>query len=337
MNSERYSRQILFPFIGRVGQEKLRASRAVIIGCGALGTSHASTLARAGVGTLRIVDRDFVEPSNLQRQGLFDESDAAASLPKAVAAEKKLAQINSEVHMEGLVADFDSRNAENLVKDFQIILDGTDNFEARYLLNDVAVKLGIPWVYGAVVASYATTLTILPDRGPCLACVFPEAPQGIHETCDTAGIIAPAVQWASAMQVTEALKILVGREADLHGSLLSADLWHNEFRRVKPHRDPQCRACGVRHFTHLDAGAPADISLCGRDAVQIRGRQPRALDLTALKERLQQFGTVRGNDYLLRCTLGRYELTIFPDGRAIVKGTGDPAVARGVYARYIGA
>lgn len=337
MPLDRYSRQILFPPIGRQGQEKLLVSRAVVIGCGALGTAHAATLARAGVGTVRIVDRDFVEPSNLQRQGLFDESDAAANLPKAVAAEKKLAQINSEIRVEGVVADFDSRNAENLVRDFHVILDGTDNFEARYLLNDVAVKLGIPWIYGAVVASYATTLTILPGRGPCLACVFPEAPQGIHETCDTAGIIAPTVQWASAIQVTEALKILAGREADLHGSLLSADLWHNEFRQVKPQRDPNCRACGARQFTHLDAGAPADVSLCGRDAVQIRGRQPRALDLTALKGHLEKFGSVRGNDYLLRFSVERYELTIFPDGRAIVKGTGDPAVARGVYARYIGA
>ena len=337
MIPDRYSRQILFPPIGREGQEKLRVSRAVIIGCGALGTSHAATLVRAGIGTVRIVDRDFVEASNLQRQGLFEESDAAATLPKAVAAQRKLAQINSEVAVEGVVADFDSRSAENLVRDFHVILDGTDNFEARYLLNDVAVKLGIPWVYGAVVASYATTLTILPGRGPCLACVFPEAPQGIHETCDTAGIIAPAVQWASAIHVTEALKILVGREVNLHGSLLSADLWHNEFHRVKPKRDPQCRACGARNFTHLDAGAPADTSLCGRDAVQIRGKQPRAFDLAALKVHLEKFGPVRGNDYLLRFNVERYELTIFPDGRAIVKGTGDPAVARGVYARYLGA
>jgi molybdopterin/thiamine biosynthesis adenylyltransferase len=336
MNRERYSRQILFHPIGLEGQEKILASRVVILGCGALGTAHAAALTRAGVGTVRIVDRDYVEESNLQRQTLFDEADAASSLPKAIAAERKLRKINSDVHVEGLVTDFDGANAEELVRGFQVIVDGTDNFEARYLMNDVAVKLGIPWVYGAVVGSYAMTLTVLPGRGPCLACVFPEAPRGLHDTCDTVGVIAPAVEWASAIQVTETLKILLGREAELHGSLLAADIWKNEFRQVKPKRDPQCRACVAREFTHLDGSAPTQAALCGRGAVQIRPRLPQSLDLQELKQRLEQFGTVRGNDYLLRFAIDRYELTIFPDGRTIVKGTDDPALARGVYAKYIG-
>jgi molybdopterin-synthase adenylyltransferase len=336
MNQERYSRQILFQPIGYEGQEKLFRSRAVIIGCGALGTAHAAALVRAGVGNVRIVDRDYVEESNLQRQTLFDEADAAANLPKAVAAERKLRQINSEARVEGIVTDLDTRNAEELVRGFEVILDGTDNFEARYLINDVAVKLGVPWVYGAVVSSYAMTLTVMPGRGPCLACVFPEAPRGLHETCDTVGVIAPAVEWASAIQVTETLKILLGREAELHGSLLAFDIWQNQFQRVKPRRDAKCRACGAREFIHLEGSAPAQSALCGRDAVQIRPGQPQALDLEALRRRLEKFGKVRGNDYLLRCSLGPYELTIFPDGRTIVKGTDDPSVARGVYAKYVG-
>lgn len=336
MNRDKYSRQILFQPIGPQGQEKLLGSRVVIVGCGALGTAQAQALVRAGVGALRIVDRDYVEESNLQRQVLFDESDAAASLPKAVAAERKLKQINSDVRVEGVVADMDSRNAEEIVRGFQVILDGTDNFEARYLVNDVAVKQGIPWIYGAAVSSYAMTMSILPGRGPCLACVFPQPPGGHHETCDTVGVIAPAVAWAAAVQVTETLKILLGRENELHRSLWSFDVWRNEMRQVKPQRDPQCRTCGAREFAYLEGAAPADTTLCGRGAVQIRQRQPQALDLAALKQRLQQFGTVRGNEYLLRCVLDRYELTIFPDGRTIVKGTDDPSVARGLYAKYVG-
>src|SRR5437773_6379200 len=218
---EKYSRQILFPPIGEAGQARLARSRVVIIGAGALGTFQASHLARAGVGTLRMVDRDFVEESNLQRQVLFRESDAAQNLPKAVAAERKLRAINSDIRVEGVVADFEPRNAEDLVRGFDMILDGTDNFEARYLLNDVAVKLGIPWSYGAVVGSYGTTLTVLPGRTACLACLFPEPPQGLLPTCDTVGVIGPAVSWVASVQVTEALKILMGCEQDLHGAMLA--------------------------------------------------------------------------------------------------------------------
>jgi len=336
MKLDKYSRQVLFQPIGVQGQERLLRSRVVIAGCGALGTAQANGLVRAGVGMLRIVDRDYVEASNLQRQILFDEADALENLPKAVAAERKLRRINSDAAVEGVIADIDSQNAEDLLGGFHLILDGTDNFETRYLVNDISVKLGIPWVYGAVLASYGTTLTVIPGRTPCLACVFPEPPQGLHETCDTAGIIGPAVAWVAAVQVAEALKVLVGRPEDLHGSLLAYDVWKNRFQQVKPRMDPGCRACGARDFVHLEGGGPAYVSLCGRNSVQIHQREPRKLDLVALQARLARFGPVRANDYLLKCILEPYELTVFPDGRAIVKGTQDPAVARGVYAKYIG-
>jgi len=336
-NTERYSRQILFPPIGSKGQERLALAKAVIVGCGALGTAQANQLTRAGVGTLRVIDRDYVEESNLQRQMLFDEADAAESLPKAVAAEQKLRRINSHVQVEGVVADVDSRNIEGFVAGFGVILDGSDNFETRYLLNDAALKLGIPWVYGAVVGSYAATLTVVPGRTPCLACLFPDPPQGIYPTCDTAGVIAPAVEWAASLQVTESLKILLGLESELHGSLLAADLWKNQFQQVRPQRNPACRACGARDFVHLREAASSTIKLCGRNSVQIHQRQPRQFDLKALQIRLQPFGAVRANAYLLKCSLGSYELTVFPDGRAIIRGTQDPAVARGLYAKYLGA
>src|SRR6266571_1132842 len=327
---ERYSRQMLFGGIGAEGQRRLLESRFAIVGCGATGSALASLLARSGIGQVRIVDRDYVEPSNLQRQVLFDEADAAENLPKAVAAERKLQCINSDVKVEGMVTDADSRNVEELVGGFDVILDGTDNFETRYLVNDAAVKLGIPWIYGAAVASEATTMTVLPGRTACLACVYPELPKGIHPTCDTVGVISPAVAWAAAIQVAETFKILLGREEDLHGSLLACDVWKNRFQQVKPRRDPQCRVCGARQFIHLEGGGATHVTLCGRNSVQIHQRQSRALDLAALRSRLEQFGPVRANEYLPKCLLDPYALTVFPDGRAIIKGTQDPAVARGI-------
>jgi adenylyltransferase/sulfurtransferase len=336
MNLDRYSRQILFAPIGLEGQEKLRQSRVVILGCGALGTAQANALARAGVGTLRIVDRDFVEESNLQRQMLFDEADARESLPKAVAAQRKLRQINSDINVEGTVADADSSNVEEFIEGFHLALDATDNFETRYLLNDAAVKLGIPWIYGAVVGSYAATMTILPGRTACLACIFPKPPHGLHETCDTVGVISPAVSWAAAIQTTEALKILLGRESELHGSLLAYDVWSNHFQPVKAPRDPQCRVCVAHEFAYLEQGQTTHVSMCGRNSVQIHQSESRGLDLAELKARLERFGPVQANEFLLKCSLDPYELTVFPDGRVIVKGTQDPAVARGLYARYIG-
>jgi molybdopterin/thiamine biosynthesis adenylyltransferase len=337
MNPEKYSRQILFQPIGPDGQERLRRAKAVIIGCGALGTAQANALVRAGIGSIRIVDRDYVEETNLQRQILFDEADARDNLPKAIAAQRKLNAINSEVQVEAVIADADSYNIENLVRGFEVILDGTDNFETRYLLNDVALKHRIPWIYGAVVGSCAASLTVLPGRTACLACIFPAPPQGIHDTCDTMGVITPIVAWAAAIQVAEAMKILLGRENELHGSLLSCDIWENRFQKVKPLVDPQCRACGARDFVHLKAEGSSHTALCGRDAVQIRQQTIRGLDLVALRLRLEKFGPVRGNEFLLKCALDPYELTIFPDGRAIIRGTQDSAVARSLYAKYVGA
>ncbi len=336
MESGKYSRQILFAPIGREGQERLRAAKVVILGCGALGTAQANMLARAGIGSLRIIDRDYVEESNLQRQILFDESYAAQRLPKAAAAERKLKQINSDVHVEGVVEDAQPHNIEEMVTGFDLILDGTDNFETRFLLNDAAVKLNTPWIYGAVVAAYGVTMTVLPGRTACLSCVLPRAPEGIHETCDTAGVIGPAVNWVTAVQMAEALKILSGRLNDLHHRLISYDVWENRLQQIVARRDPACAACGQREFAYLDGAAPAHLSLCGRDSVQIHQRQPRRLDLNALRSRLAQFGPVRGNTFLVQCALETCELTVFEDGRAIIKGTQDPAIARSLYARYVG-
>ena len=271
----------------------------------------------------------------MQRQSLFDENDARESLPKAIAAQRKLNQVNSDVRTEGVVADATSRNIETLVRGFDVILDGTDNFETRYLLNDTSVKLGIPWIYGAVVGSSAVTMTILPGQGPCLSCIFPDAPAGLHETCDTVGVIGPAAAWTSAIQVTEALKILLGRKQDLHRTLLGFDIWHNRMQQIEPKRDRDCKTCGQRIFTYLEEGEPLPAVLCGRDAVQIRHRDSRRLDMALLKARLERFGTVRANDFLLKFCFDGYELTVFPDGRAIIKGTQDPAVARGLYAKYV--
>jgi adenylyltransferase/sulfurtransferase len=236
-----------------------------------------------------------------------------------------------------VVEDVDNRNIENLVSGFQVILDATDNFEARYLLNDVSVKLALPWIYGAVVASYATTMTILPGSTACLACLFPSPPEGAFDTCDTVGVISPAVSWVAAIQVTEALKILLGRRQQLHGAMLAYDIWNNQFQEVRPSRDPQCRVCGAKQFAYLNRTGPTHTSLCGRDSVQIHAAASRRLDLADLKARLEQFGHVRANEFLLIFSVDAYELTIFSDGRAIVKGTHDPAVARSVYAKYIGA
>ncbi len=337
MNLDKYSRQTLFAPVGPEGQRKLRQSSAVIIGCGALGSASANALVRAGIGRLRVIDRDYVEESNLQRQLLFDESDAAQNLPKAAAAERHLRRLNSDVEVEGVVADVDAGSIEAQVREFNLILDGTDNFETRYLVNDAAIKLGIPWIYGAAVGSYGASLTVIPGRTPCLACVFPNSPQGLQETCDTVGVISPAVAWATAVQVAESLKILTGRLADLHGKLLAYDIWTNSFRELTPAIDPECRVCQKHQFEYLAGGKLSRSTvLCGRDSVQIRQPEDRALDLTALRARLEPFGSVRMNDYLLRCQLAPYEITIFADGRAIVKGTGDAAVARRIYAQYIG-
>ena len=335
---QKYSRQMLFQAMGREGQERLLASRAVLVGCGAMGAAAANLLVRAGIGRLRILDRDFVEPSNLQRQTLFDESDAREALPKAVAAERKLRAINSDVQVEGIIADLSPRNADELLSGFPLILDGTDNFETRFLLNDFAVKTQTPWIYAAAVRSYGVTMTILPGKTACLACLL-ESPvgSGVEETCDTVGVLGPIVNLVASLEVVEALKLLSGRGSSLHGRLLSCDVWSGRFQSVQPERNPQCRVCVHREFSHLAGEAQPHITMCGRDSVQIHERS-RSLDLKALQDRLvPAVSDVRQNGFLLRFRIPPYEMTVFSDGRAILKGTKDPAVARSLYAKYIGA
>jgi molybdopterin/thiamine biosynthesis adenylyltransferase len=335
---EKYSRQMLFAGIGSDGQERLLASKAVIVGCGAIGAAAANLLVRAGVGHLRIIDRDFVEPSNLQRQTLFEESDARNSLPKAVAAERRLHAINSSVRVEGIVADLNSENVQELLADFPLILDGTDNFETRFLINDFAVRTATPWIYGAAVASYGLTLAIRPAQTACLACLLePAVGAGLEETCDTVGVLGSIVNLIASLQVAEALKILSGRKSALHGHLISADVWSGHFQSIAPERNPDCRACVHRSFSYLQGDAQPHITMCGRDSVQIHERS-RTLDLKALQERLSRIvSDARCNDFLLRFRVSPYELTVFSDGRAIIQGTTDPAVARSLYAKYLGA
>ena len=336
---EKYSRQMLFAGIGPKGQQQLLASRAAIVGCGAIGAAAANLLVRAGVGYLRIIDRDFVEPSNLQRQTLFDESDALNVLPKAVAAERKLRSINSSVAIEGVVADLTPHNAESLLDGVELLLDGTDNFETRFLINDVAVKSGRPWIYAAAVASYGLTMAMRPGATACLACLLESgtATQGLEETCDTIGVIGPIVNLISSVQVAEALKFLSGQPEALLGRLFSCDIWTGRMQSIGVARHPECRACSRRDFTYLAGEVQPRITMCGRDSVQIHERA-RALDLGALHTRLKPLADdVRQNGFLLRFRIAPYEMTVFADGRAILKGTKDPAVARSLYARYIGA
>jgi len=333
---ERYSRQVLFPGIGRDGQRKLAAARVALVGCGATGSALASLLTRAGVGSIRIVDRDYVEPSNLQRQSLFDESDAAQSLPKAVAAARKIAAFNSQIIVEPQVADLVPANVESLLEGMQLILDGTDNFETRYLLNDFAVKASLPWIYTAAVGSYGVTLNVLPGKTACLACLFPDLPHGTLETCETAGILNSAVNLAASIAATEAFKVLVGADAWVRRTLLSFDVWSNQHAEVRA-EDPRpgCRACGDREFLHLAGAGRAHITLCGRNSVQIHERH-RPIDFSEVSQRLKPHGAVRHNDFVLKFWPEPYEMTLFPDGRAIIKGTTDTAVARSLYARYVG-
>jgi adenylyltransferase/sulfurtransferase len=333
---ERYSRQVLFSGIGAEGQRRLAGCRVVLVGCGATGSATAGLLARAGVGWLRLIDRDYVEPSNLQRQTLFDEADAAESLPKAVAAARKIAAFNSEISLEPQVADLAPDTAESLLSQANLILDGTDNFETRYLVNDFSVKNSIPWIYAAAVGSYAVTMNVLPGQGACLACIFPDQPQGMVETCDTAGILNSAANWVASVQVTEAIKLMVGATDSMRRSLLSFDLWRNDFAEVATHAsDPQCRACARRDFIHLAGTGRPQITLCGRNSVQIHERR-RPVNFADLNQRLGPHGTVRYNDFVLKFWRDPYEMTLFPDGRAIIKGTTDTGIARSLYARFVG-
>jgi molybdopterin/thiamine biosynthesis adenylyltransferase len=337
--NDRYSRQVLFDGIGREGQDRLLGSRVAIIGCGALGSSQAEALARAGVGRLRLVDRDFVEFSNLQRQTMFTESDARERLPKVIAGANHIREINSGVGVESEIADVNHSNIERLIDGCDVVLDGTDNFATRYLINDACVKHDVNWIYGAAVGSYGVTMTIRPHVTPCLRCVFPEAPAAASApTCDNAGVIMPIINVVAATQVAEALKLLTGQAQSLHRSLLQFDVWRNEWRRIAlKERAPECSTCVLHRFASLDAG-DRDFAaiLCGRHAVQISPAQPVQIDLAALRQRLQLSGDVNSNEYLLRFTTGEYELTVFRDARSIIRGTDDIATARTLYAKYIG-
>jgi len=336
--TERYSRQILFRPIGEQGQRRLASSGVAIVGCGATGSVLAGLLARAGVGMLRIIDRDYVEPSNLQRQSLFDEADATESLPKAVAAARKIAAFNSQITVEAKVEDLIPSNVESLLDGTELILDGTDNFETRYLLNDFAVSRSLPWIYSAAVGSYAVTLNVMPNRTACLSCIFPDSPRGMVETCETSGILNSAVNLVASVAATEALKFLVaGSDSpSIRRTLLSFDLWTNDSAEISAASPrPGCRACGEHDFIHLAGEGRPHITLCGRNSVQIHERR-RPIDFTEMTRLLQSHGTVRHNDFVLKFWHEPYEMTLFPDGRAIIKGTSDTAVARSLYARFVG-
>jgi adenylyltransferase/sulfurtransferase len=337
--NERYSRQVLFNGIGAEGQRRLLESRVLIVGCGALGTAHAESLARAGVGRLRIADRDFVEASNLQRQTMFTERDASERIPKAIAAANHIREINGEIEVEPEITDVNHSNIERLVQDCKVVMDGTDNFATRYLINDACVKHRVDWIYGAAVGSYGVTMTIQPHQTPCLRCVFEEAPPAAGApTCDTAGVIMPIISVVSAVQVAEALKLLTGQNDTLHRSLMQFDVWRNEWRKINPGPpSPECPTCGLGNFATLDttSGDFAAV-LCGRNAVQISPAQATRLNFQELAERLRVIGEVKFNDYLLRFQTGDFELTVFQDARSIIRGTSEITTARSLYAKYIG-
>ncbi|RMG39417.1 MAG: thiazole biosynthesis adenylyltransferase ThiF [Planctomycetota bacterium] len=340
---ERYSRQIRFPGIGEDGQHRLAAARVLVVGCGALGTVIADTLTRAGVGMLRIVDRDFVEPSNLQRQILFDEDDARQGLPKAIAAARKLSRINSSVHAEPVVADVTYRNVLQLVSDIDLIMDGTDNFEVRFLINDAALETDTPWVYGGCVAAHGQVMPVVPGRTACLRCLMEHPPEpGSTDTCDTAGVIAPAVHVVAALQCVCAMKLLVGGPSAVAPELLVVDVWEGMLRKIRVEQlrqKTQCPACvgGRRDWLSGQVAASTTV-LCGRNAVQVTPSRSAGVPLDELRRRLEPLGDVRGNPFLVRFrpSGSDLELTVFPDGRAIVQGTSDPEAARTAYARYVG-
>ncbi len=343
---ERYSRQMRVPGIGKAGQERIMNSRVTLCGVGALGTVLANNLVRAGVGHIRVIDRDFVEPSNLQRQVLFDEADVTNNMPKAEAAVIKMRQINSGVKLEAIVADINRTNIEEFCKDSDLILDGTDNFEVRYTINDVAVKLGKPWVYGGAVGTEGMTMTIVPGDTPCLRCVFEASPgPGEVGTCETAGVLGPAVGVIANMQSAEALKILAGKKETINRELVMLNLWENTYKRVKiaplMGRKGKCPCCALKQFDWLDGGQGTQTtSLCGRNAVQVTQRAGTKIDFTQLSSQLKSSGTVTSNKFLLKFQVADggddYEFTVFPDGRAIIKGTDSGERARTLYAKYIG-
>jgi molybdopterin-synthase adenylyltransferase len=333
---ERYSRQILFTPIGEAGQTKLLDASVCIVGCGALGSFQAEALARAGIGQLRLIDRDYVDYTNLQRQWLFTEADARNESPKAIAAATRLADLNHCVRVEPLVTDFTPSNAEELAQGCNLILDGTDNFETRYLVNDVSVKLNIPWIYGAAIGSYGIAMPIVPQKGPCFACVYPKPPTGSQPTCDVNGVLASATAAVASFQVAAALRLLVGWP-DFECRIHPLDVWEGTSKQISAGlRDPECPVCSAREFRYLEGRRRTPASLCGRNAVQLH-ENARPLNLEELATRLRPLGDVRVNEFALRIMLPKYHLTFFPDGRAIIKGTTDIGIARSLYARFVGA
>jgi molybdopterin-synthase adenylyltransferase len=339
-NLDRYIRQIRYPVLGEAGQRRLLESRALVCGCGALGSTLANLLVRAGVGAVRIVDRDFVETSNLPRQVLFDEDDVAAVRPKAVAAAAKLRRVNSTVEIEPIVADIGPENIESLCRGADAIVDGTDNFETRFLINDAAIHLDLPWVYGGCLGAEGQTMTILPGVTPCLQCLMQECPPpGSMPTCDTAGILGPIVGVIAAIEAMETIKILSGRREDISRCLTVVDLWQNRVRQVDVStlRDQvDCPACKRRQLAWLSGrqGSRAAV-LCGRNAVQLTHGGAN-ISLDELAKKLEGLGQVTCNEFLLRFKAEGCDLTVFGDGRAIVAGTSDAAVARAIYAKYVG-
>jgi len=335
----RYSRQIILPQIQEMGQKQLASSYVALVGCGALGTVIASTLVRAGVGKIRIIDRDYIEPNNLQRQILFDEQDIARGLPKAIAAVEKLRTANSQVEIEPVVTDVNPGNAERLIGDVDLVMDGTDNFETRFLVNDVCVKHDVPWVYGGVIATYGMVKAIIPHRTMCFRCIQTEMPvPGSLPTCDTAGVLGSAVNVVASLEATEGLKILLGRSDELYDALLYVDVWTGTMEKLALHKEGEsCPTCDLAQFEFLQARAGTYLThLCGRQSIQINVRGGGQVSFPDLAERLQAVGQVGFNEYMLRLQVDDYELTVFPNGRAIIKGTDDEALARSLYARYVG-
>ena len=336
--TDRYSRQILFSAIGEAGQKRIKAAKVVLVGCGALGTVSSEMLTRAGIGKLTLIDRDFVEESNLQRQSLFTEKDAQQGLPKAAVAERELRAINSDVEVEGVIEDVTWQNIDRLCRDSDLIVDGTDNFETRFLMNDFAVKEKVPWIYGACVGSYGVAFAFQANRSPCLQCLFEQPTDvGTTETCDTAGILAPIVHVIAAFQVAQSLKILVGESPPQE--ILQIDVWTGTWQTISAEkaRNQQCRCCGKHQFHFLEGQENKKLTrLCGRNAVQISPPRPTRSDFQKISKRLDKSAQIDLNEYLLRIRVDGYEIALFADGRSIIRGTDDFTEARAIYAKYIG-
>lgn len=336
-NDDRYSRQVRFAGIGAEGQRKIGASRVALIGAGALGSVAAELLVRAGIGFLRIIDRDFVELSNLQRQALYDEDDVRQNLPKAAAAAAKLRRINSTVRIEPIVDDVNPSTVEDYIKDVDLVLDALDNFETRFVINDACAKHARPWIYSAAVGSYGLVMPVVPGKSPCLRCMMGSLPApGTSPTCDTAGVIGPITHIIASMQVAEAFKLLIGNSGPY--GLVTYDVWAQRFHRVAADMETMktCPVCAEGRFDYLDGSPLRTVTLCGRNAVQLIPSVKGNFDFSELTKSISVFGTVQSNEFLLRCTTPSCELTLFKDGRAIVKGTEDPSLARSIYSKMIG-